>query len=220
MNSATCFVCDDCQKELDLHEPVNLCPYCGGLLEVRYDREKVKRSAHLFKTYVRDSIWRYRDLFPPVSEENIVSLGEGGAPLIKSEYLSGKLGIENLYFKNDCLMPTGSIKTAWRGPLDLTPIGLAVQTHLGLASPNFGIQEYYGYSEATNEIFPGAPVYRDGALWINEEPGHGVAFDERRRPSSRPTPSPPGGQRCVCPMGRCTSPDQDSHPALGWLFEV
>ena len=77
MNSATCFVCDDCQKEVDLHEPVNLCPYCGGLLEVRYDREKVKRSAHLFKTYVRDSIWRYRDLFPPVSEENIVSLGEG-----------------------------------------------------------------------------------------------------------------------------------------------
>ena len=81
MNSATCFVCDDCQKEVDLHEPVNLCPYCGGLLEVRYDREKVKRSAHLFKTYVRDSIWRYRDLLPPVSDENIVSLGEGGTPL-------------------------------------------------------------------------------------------------------------------------------------------
>jgi mannonate dehydratase len=60
-----------------------------------------------------------------------------------------------------------------------------------LASPNFGIQEYYGYTKATNEIFPGAPVYRDGALWINEEPGHGVGFDEKAAakfpPHTKPT---------------------------------
>ena len=71
------------------------------------------------------------------------------------------------------------VRTAWHGPLDMTPIGMAVQTHLDFASPNFGIQEFYTCSEASKAIFPGAPVYRDGAVWLNEAPGHGVDFDEK-----------------------------------------
>lgn len=110
MNSALYFVCDDCQKETSLKEQVNLCPHCGGLLEVKYDVVKMRKSARLFKNYTRDSIWRYRDFFPAVQDQNIVSLGEGGTPLIKSKHLSKRLGIENLYFKNDTLMPTGSFK--------------------------------------------------------------------------------------------------------------
>ncbi len=110
MNSAVCFVCDDCGKEISLLEQVNLCPYCGGLLEVRYDEAKMRASAGLFRDYARDSIWRYRDFFPPVEEENIVSLGEGGTPLVKSKHLGPELGIEELYFKNDTMIPTGSFK--------------------------------------------------------------------------------------------------------------
>lgn len=71
------------------------------------------------------------------------------------------------------------VRTAWHGSLDMTPIALAVQTHLDLAVPCFGIQEYYGCSEAAAGIFPGAPEYRDGALQIHEAPGHGVTFDEK-----------------------------------------
>lgn len=71
------------------------------------------------------------------------------------------------------------VRTAWHGSLDMTPIALAVQTHLDLAIPSFGIQEYYGCSEAAAGIFPGAPEYRDGALHIREAPGHGVSFDEK-----------------------------------------
>ena len=71
------------------------------------------------------------------------------------------------------------VRTAWHGSLDMTPIAMAVQTHLDFASPNFGIQEYYGYGPATAGVFPGAPVYQDGALWLNDAPGHGVSFDEK-----------------------------------------
>lgn len=108
--NAVVFRCDQCGREVDLNQPVNLCPYCGGLLEVQYDVKGLKKSAFIFKEYIRDSIWRYRDFLPGVRDESIVSMGEGGTPLIKSRYLGPSLGIENLYFKNDTLMPTGSFK--------------------------------------------------------------------------------------------------------------
>jgi threonine synthase len=108
--NATHLLCDNCGSEFDLHQIVNLCPKCGGLLEVCYDLEGLRKSSHLFSEYVRDSIWRYRDFFPKVQDRNIVSLGEGGTPLIKSVFLGPSLGLDNLYFKNDTLMPTGSFK--------------------------------------------------------------------------------------------------------------
>lgn len=104
------FRCDSCGAEVGLRGHVNLCPHCGGLLEVQYDLNGMKQSAHLFDHYTPSSIWRYRDFFPPVADKHIVSLGEGGTPLIKSKYIGPALGIENLYFKNDTLMPTGSFK--------------------------------------------------------------------------------------------------------------
>lgn len=110
MNCAVCFVCDECGAQIDLRRQVNLCPHCGGMLEVQYDSDKMKSAAGVMRAYARDSIWRYRDFFPPVKTESIVSLGEGGTPLIKSRYLGPSLGVENLYFKNDTLMPTGSFK--------------------------------------------------------------------------------------------------------------
>ena len=35
MNSAIDFVCDECGAHIDLRQPVNLCPHCGGMLEVQ-----------------------------------------------------------------------------------------------------------------------------------------------------------------------------------------
>ncbi|MDO5408051.1 MAG: pyridoxal-phosphate dependent enzyme [Eubacteriales bacterium] len=108
--NAVCFRCDSCGEEVDVRSHVNLCPHCGGLLEVQYDLDGFKQSIDVLRDYKRDSIWRYRDFMPGVSEKNIVSLGEGGTPLVKSKYLGPSLGIDNLYFKNDTLMPTGSFK--------------------------------------------------------------------------------------------------------------
>ena len=155
MNSAVCFVCDDCKKEVDLRQPVNLCPHCGGLLEVVYDYQKMKKSAGLFTTYIRDSIWRYRDLFPPVSDANIVSLGEGGTPLIKSKYLSAKLGVEHLYFKNDCLMPTGSFKDRGYSLAISYARELGVKRGLTYSSGNAGAS-FAAYSARAD--FPGVTL--------------------------------------------------------------
>jgi mannonate dehydratase len=60
-------------------------------------------------------------------------------------------------------------------------VGLAANLHLDLASPNFGIQEQTtpSFSEPLQEVFPGCPEVRDGALWSNDRPGLGVDLDEQ-----------------------------------------
>ena len=75
-----------------------------------------------------------------------------------------------------------NVRTAWHAPGDLSPVGHAVNGHLDLASPNFGIQEgAFIPSDAVREIFPGTPEIRKGYLFLNEAPGHGVDLDERAR---------------------------------------
>ena len=50
--------------------------------------------------------------------------------------------------------------------------------------PNFGIQEMVFFPDSVQEVIPGAPVYRDGALWPNEAPGLGCDINEAaKRPN-------------------------------------
>ena len=80
------------------------------------------------------------------------------------------------------------IRTAWHGPVDLTPVGHAVNLHLDISTSNFGIQEWSdsetsafgkGGSDALHEIFSGIPQMRDGYLYLDEKPGIGVDIDEK-----------------------------------------
>jgi len=71
------------------------------------------------------------------------------------------------------------VRTAWHGPNDLTPIGMAANMHLDLAMSNFGIQEFMGFDEAEQEVFPGCPKVRGGYAYIEDTPGIGVGFDEK-----------------------------------------
>jgi mannonate dehydratase len=58
-------------------------------------------------------------------------------------------------------------------------VGHAANLHLDLASPNFGIQEFTPFNDATREVFPGCPELRGGYLYPNGTPGLGVDVDER-----------------------------------------
>lgn len=108
---ASCLVCDACGREFSLREPLTTCPSCGGLLEVQYDTAAMRQGIRSVAANDRlHSIWRYRSFFPEMSDESIVSLGEGCTPLVHSVHLGRKIGIPNLYFKNDTMMPTGSFK--------------------------------------------------------------------------------------------------------------
>ena len=71
------------------------------------------------------------------------------------------------------------VKTAWHGPPDVSPVGHAANAHLDLAISNFGIQEMTELNEATRDVFPGSPTFKDGYMYVNEAPGLGVDIDEK-----------------------------------------
>jgi mannonate dehydratase len=71
------------------------------------------------------------------------------------------------------------VKTAWHGPGDSSPIAHATQLALELTSYNFGIHEGYVFPPETQEVFPGCPTTKDGYMYAQEKPGHGVDIDEK-----------------------------------------
>jgi threonine synthase len=76
------------------------CPVCGGPLGFRYDDSGVQWDDRF------RSMWRYWRLLPLDSPDGLVTLGEGGTPLLPSRSLSGA----HVYLKDETRNPTGSHK--------------------------------------------------------------------------------------------------------------
>jgi len=72
------------------------------------------------------------------------------------------------------------VRTAWHGPGDIAPIGVAANLHLDVSVPNFGIQEFAGFSDEEQEVFPGCPELRGGYLYPNDKPGFGMDLNEKK----------------------------------------
>ena len=109
MSYATSLVCRECGNEAPL-EPLNACDFCFGPLEVDYDydsmRGKVTRASIAAGPA---SIWRYLDLLP-LDPTSIVDLGVGYTPLLRADTLAKRLGMRELWIKNDTVNPTWSFK--------------------------------------------------------------------------------------------------------------
>jgi threonine synthase len=88
------------------------CPACGEkICEARYELDKIDVQSWLKALKSRKTtLWRYHEVLPIFDTRHIVTLGEGGTPLIKSEGLAASLGLRNLYFKDERQGPTNSFK--------------------------------------------------------------------------------------------------------------
>ncbi|HKO99214.1 MAG TPA: threonine synthase [Pyrinomonadaceae bacterium] len=103
--------CAACNLKHEARRLHNLCRECGKPLLVRYDLEAAARS--LTKESLksrRTDLWRYREVLPVENEDNIVSLGEGLTPLLQTEQLGQRLGIDKLFIKDESQNPTQSFK--------------------------------------------------------------------------------------------------------------
>ena len=58
------------------------------------------------------------------------------------------------------------------------PIGAAASAHVGMAIPNFGIQEWVRHADAVHAVISGGPYFEDGYLRLPDVPGLGVDIDE------------------------------------------
>ncbi len=55
-------------------------------------------------------MWRYREVLPVESDANIVTLGEGFTKLVSAGRLGARLGMKNLFIKDESTNPTQSFK--------------------------------------------------------------------------------------------------------------
>jgi mannonate dehydratase len=83
------------------------------------------------------------------------------------------------------------VQTAWHGPKDVSPVGMAANLALDVASPSFGIQEYHPFSDVVREMFPGTATARGGVLAVSDAPGLGIDLDERLAARHPPVPVTP-----------------------------
>jgi mannonate dehydratase len=72
-----------------------------------------------------------------------------------------------------------SVRTAWHGPGDVSPIGHAANVHLDLSCPNFGIQEAREFTQAEQDVFPGCPQLKNGYYHASDRPGLGIDLNEQ-----------------------------------------
>ena len=102
--------CRECKREYG-KEPIHVCEFCFGPLEVNYDYQGIAKVLTREKIESRPpSMWRYKELLP-IDEDPIVGHHVGWTPLIKVKNLAKVLGVNNLYIKNDAVShPTLSFK--------------------------------------------------------------------------------------------------------------
>jgi len=102
--------CREC-GEVYPKEPIHVCSFCFGPLEVEYDYEAIKKC--LTKEVIASrpkNMWRYKELLP-LDGEPTVGVQVGFTPLIKADNLARVLGVKELYIKNDSVnYPTWSFK--------------------------------------------------------------------------------------------------------------
>jgi threonine synthase len=102
--------CRECGREYPL-TATHVCEFDFGPLEVAYDYDRIKKSLTRAAIQSRTkSMWRYRELLP-VATEPTVGMQVGFTPLVKADRLAERLGIRELWVKNDTVnYPTLSFK--------------------------------------------------------------------------------------------------------------
>ena len=106
--SYKCPACGHVEEHKNL---IGSCPVCGSeWLDPVYN---LNEAAYIWRHELPQrerNMWRYWELLPLQDKKNIVSMGEGGTPLLRAENLGAMLGRRNLFVKDERQGPTASFK--------------------------------------------------------------------------------------------------------------
>ncbi len=111
MTSTYRLACGWCGREYPSDRLQRLCTDCKRPLVAGYDLNMTVGEQFLARLKGREStLWRYREVLPLADPAHIVSLGEGMSPCIAAPRLASRVGVENLWVKDESQNPTGSFK--------------------------------------------------------------------------------------------------------------
>jgi threonine synthase len=112
-----------CDFRADLAEVVYRCPRCRGLLEVEHDLAALARRGpqewkDLFESRFRggpwplgSGVWGKKEwVYPQISLSSVVSMYEGGSPLLRMDGYAREIGLETVWLKECGVTHTGSFK--------------------------------------------------------------------------------------------------------------
>jgi threonine synthase len=114
---------EGCDFRAELGEVVYRCPRCQGLLEVEHDREALRQRSPeewkaLFDQRFRrgpwplgSGVWGKKEwVHPELALENVVSMYEGGSPLLRLDGYAGEIGLDEVWLKECGVTHSGSFK--------------------------------------------------------------------------------------------------------------
>jgi threonine synthase len=114
---------EQCKSKYPLNKIIYRCESCGSLLEVQHDmnalaRRDAKAWMKLFEDRYKSTQWPYGSgvwgkkewILPQISDNNIVSLYEGGSNLFWAERFGKIIGLDNLWIKLCGNSHSGSFK--------------------------------------------------------------------------------------------------------------
>jgi threonine synthase len=102
--------CTECDDAYPTDEIRYRCD-CGGSLDVTYDYSQLQDRVNWSTLKHRHfDHHRYQEFYPVINNDHLISLGEGGTPLLEAPTLGDELGLDNLYLKIEGMNPTGSFK--------------------------------------------------------------------------------------------------------------
>jgi len=130
MSYLTNVECSKCGTTYDAERLIKVCLECGYPLLARYQLDLARDSLDRDEITGRPAdLWRFFELLPVRDPKNIVTMGEGGTPVLKLERLGRQLNLDNLYLKDEGQNPTGSFKA----------LGLAVAVSRAI---ELGVREF------------------------------------------------------------------------------
>jgi len=102
--------CRECGRLYE-KKAIHVCDYDFGPLEAAYDYDAIGNAISRERIEARPkSMWRYRELLP-IDGEPTVGAQVGFTPLVRADRLARKLGVRELWIKNDTVnYPTLSFK--------------------------------------------------------------------------------------------------------------
>ena len=103
--------CSNCEKKFSAEEVQTFCADCNSPLISNYDLNSAR--AHLDRDELKTrpkGMWRWHELLPVLDSQNMVTLGEGDTPLLRIPQTGNRLGLSNLFVKDESGNPTASFK--------------------------------------------------------------------------------------------------------------